>query len=162
MIAVLYDVDSELRAVTVFAWFMLFLVLRRIGILVFSGLKGDRSQPNDRPPEDTKIMPEEAGAALSRGQETWTAQKRAGRTMDNDTENDILFVPLLLALAFSPIPATTRRIICYAAVYAFSRFVYAVSYLGGFQPWRSVMFSLTLLTTLVLALDLSIASAIAE
>jgi uncharacterized MAPEG superfamily protein len=153
------SVDT-IQASTVFAWFMLIMVLRRIVMLVVAGIAGrNKPLPPGRVPED-KI--------LKRGRVTppvtqtapmeFTKDVRVNKAITNDTENDTYFLILLLATAvFSDsLNGNCTRTIVYGTIYLFFRIFYAVAYIMALQPWRTLAFSFGLACTLACNLDLVI------
>jgi uncharacterized MAPEG superfamily protein len=155
------DVKS-IQSGTVFAWFMLVMVTRRIVILVIAGVAG-RHKPflaGSRPPEDKMLKNKDVDPWIITGitQLEFTKDVRANRIIGNDSENDTYFLVLLLATAvFSDdVSGSSTRTIVYGIVYLFARILYAVAYIMALQPWRTLAYSLGLLCTLVCNLDLVI------
>jgi uncharacterized MAPEG superfamily protein len=152
---------NTIQAGTVFAWFMLFMVLRRIAMLVIAGVarRGKPFPPGSRVPEDNKLRGEPVEVStVTPGQIEFTKDVRVNKTIGNDTENDTYFLILLLATALfsrNAIPDATRTIV-YGILYLFARICFAVAYIMALQPWRSVSFALGLAVTLACSLDLVI------
>jgi uncharacterized MAPEG superfamily protein len=143
---------------TVFAWFMLGMVLRRIAlIVVFSiGLRGNPIQPGSRAPEDypkgNKPSPNAPPPI------PFTLDMRANKVITNDSENDTYFLILLLATAVftDTVAHNTTRTIVYGVIYLVIRIVYAFAYIIGLQPWRTIIFTMGLACMLAINLDLVI------
>ena len=140
----------------VFAWFMLLIFVRRVVMLVIGGIAGRHRPflPGARPPEDRilkKAQPETT-------QIEFTKDIRVNKTISNDSENDPYFLILLLATAvFSDgISGSSTKTIVYGAIYLFARTFYAVAYIMGLQPWRTLAYCVGMLCTLVCSLDLVI------
>ena len=153
------DVNT-LQSGTVFAWFMLLMLLRRWVMLVVSGMaRRGKPLPADRVPEDRKLTGGQVAAGVP-DQVEFTKDVRVNKTISNDTENDTYFLILLLATAiFSDarsVDSNVIRTIVYGAIYLFARICYAISYIMGLQPWRSISFGLGFLCTLACSLDLVI------
>ncbi|CAF0897321.1 unnamed protein product [Adineta steineri] len=150
---------NTIQAGTVFAWFMLVVILRRIVMLGVSmaARRGKPFPPGTRPPEDNKLIGQPTTTTT---QHDFPRDVRVNRTINNDTENDPYFIILLLATAiFSDTAVSPRnctRTIVYGILYLFIRIVYAVAYIMALQPWRSIMFGLGLVLTLACSLDLVI------
>ncbi len=152
---------QTIQAVTVFAWFMLLMVIRRIILLIIAGVAGhNRPFPaGTRPPEDRMLkrgQVEQMPAGV--GQINYTKDIRVNKTISNDSENDIYFLILLLTTAgFSDMyNGDCVRTICYATIYLFFRILYAIAYILALQPLRSIAFYFGLACTLACNLDLVI------
>jgi uncharacterized MAPEG superfamily protein len=152
---------NTIQAGTVFAWFMLAMILRRIVMLVVAGIAGRNRPfpPGTRVPEDQmmkkgQVEPSTTGTTPV----VFTKDVRVNKTIGNDTENDTYFLILLLATAvFSDsVNGDCTRTIVYGAIYLFFRILYAVAYIMGLQPWRSITFTFGLACTLACSLDLVI------
>ncbi|CAF0856824.1 unnamed protein product [Adineta steineri] len=146
---------------TVFAWFMLFMVLRRIVLLVVAGIAGrGKPLPPGRVPEDyrSRGKPVETTTTAASNPADFPPNVRVNRTIGNDTENDTYFLILLLATAVFSDSANGNviRTIVYATIYLFARICFAITYIIGLQPWRSLCFGLGLACTLACSLDLVI------
>src|SRR5262245_27085662 len=105
---------------TVFAWFMLVMVVRRIvilGVALVTG-RGKPFPPGTRVPEDNRLRggPVEISPVGS-GLIEFTKDVRANKTIGNDSENDTYFLVLLLATAeFSDsVSGNVTRTIVYGA-----------------------------------------------
>lgn len=146
---------------TVFAWFMLVLVLRRVVMLVIAGIvrRGKPFPSGARPPEDRKLDGRNAETTIViPGQIEFTKDVRVNKTIGNDSENDPYFLILLLATAvFSDrVVGHSSRTIAYGIIYLVIRIFYAVAYIMALQPWRSIAFAFGLALTLACSLDLVI------
>ncbi len=143
---------------TVFAWFMLAMVLRRIAlIVVFNiGLRSHPFRPGTRAPEDNpnrnKPSPNSPPTV------PFTIDVRANKVITNDAENDTYFLILLLATAVftDTLTGNTTRTIVYGVIYLVIRIIYAFMYILGLQPWRTMIFTMGLACTLAISLDLVI------
>ena len=153
---------NTIQASTVFAWFMLMMLLRRVILLVVAGIAGrNKPFPPGRVPEDKMLKrgqvvttPADVAAAPT----AFTKDVRVNKTITNDTENDTYFLILLLATAaFSDsLNGDCVRTIVYAAIYLFFRILYAVAYVMALQPWRTLSYFCGMLCTLACNLDLVI------
>ena len=146
---------------SVFAWFMLAMLVRR-GVLIalFNvGIRGHPLPPGSRVPEDNPRRRERTEAS-SEGPAPidFTLDMRVNKTITNDSENDAYFLILLLATAaFSDsVSGNATRTIVYSVIYLFIRICYAVVYLVGLQPWRTILFASGLSCTIACNLDLVI------
>jgi uncharacterized MAPEG superfamily protein len=151
---------NTIQAGTVFAWFMLIMVLRRIVLIVIIGIAG-RNRPflPGRVPEDKFLKRGQVIAPTADvGPVVYTKDVRANKTINNDSENDTYFLILLLATAVFSDSANGNciRTIVYGTIYLFFRIFYAVAYIMALQPWRTLAFSLGLACTLACNLDLVI------
>ena len=151
---------TTIQSGTVFVWFMLLMLLRRWFMLGVSGIsRRGKPLPAGRAPEDKKLTGGQV-APDAQNQVEFTKDVRVNKTISNDTENDTYFLILLLATAvFSDGPSgngNVIRTIVYGAIYLFARICYAISYIMGLQPWRSLCFGLGFLCTLACSLDLVI------
>lgn len=146
---------------TVFAWFMLGMVLRRV-VLVAIFNRSIRAKPipvGTRVPEDIKRQRQEVeGLNTEPARIEFSTDMRVNKTITNDTENDIYFLILLLATAVFSDAASgnATRTIVYGAVYLFIRICYAVAYIKALQPWRTILFAIGLNCTVACNLDLVI------
>ena len=152
---------NTIQAGTVFAWFMLVMVLRRVVMLVVAlvAQRGKPIPPGSRVPEDNKLRGGNAEVStVTPGQIEFTKDVRVNKTISNDSENDPYFLILLLATAaFSDTPAlNSTRTIVYGIIYLFVRICYAVAYIMALQPWRTILFGFGLAVTLACSLDLVI------
>jgi glutathione S-transferase len=144
---------------TVFAWFMLGMVLRRaILILVFNiGIRGHPFQPGSRVPEDdpNKNKPTSKNAPQPI---EYTLDMRVNKVITNDAENDTYFLILLLATAVftDTLSGNTTRTIVYGVIYLVIRIIYAFMYIMGLQPWRTIVFAMGITCTVACNLDLVI------
>jgi uncharacterized MAPEG superfamily protein len=153
---------NTIKAGTVFAWFMLFMILRRVVMLIVAGIarRGKPFPPGSRVPEDIKLR---GGGNVevtteTSGQVEFTKDVRVNKTIGNDSENDPYFLILLLATAvFSDTESrNSTRTIVYGLIYLVARIFYAVAYIMALQPWRSILFGVGLAATLACSLDLVI------
>jgi uncharacterized MAPEG superfamily protein len=151
---------TTIQAGTVFAWFMLVMVIRRIVMLVVAGIAGrNRPFPPGRVPEDKilkrgQVEPSTTGNIHG----DFSKDVRVNKTINNDSENDTYFLILLLATAVFSDSANGNctRTIVYGAIYLFFRIFYAVAYILALQPWRSLAFTFGLACTFACSLDLVI------
>ncbi|CAF0781744.1 unnamed protein product [Adineta steineri] len=145
---------------TVFAWFMLVVILRRTVMLAvaMSARRGKPFSPGSRPPEDNKLIGKQTTVVTDTYSPVeFIKDVRATKTINNDTENDPYFFILLLATAISDSASQNcTRTIVYSILYLFIRIAYAVTYIMALQPWRSMMFAFGLALTLACSLDLVI------
>lgn len=151
---------NTIQSGTVFAWFMLLMVIRRIVLLIIAGIAGyNKPFTADRVPEDRILK---RGRVASSTSETthgnFNAAVRVNKTIGNDSENDTYFLILLLSTAaFSDTSnGDCVRTIVYGTIYLFFRIFYAVAYIMGLQPWRSIAYYFGLACTLACNLDLVI------
>ena len=152
---------NTIQSGTVFAWFMLMMLIRRLAIIIIGVIAGRNRAfpPGSRVPEDKMFR---KGQAQTSTPETpnieFTKDVRANKTITNDTENDTYFLILLLAIAvFSDWQSDNSiRTIVYGTIYLSIRILYAVAYIMGLQPWRSLIFLLGFACTLACNLDLVI------
>ncbi|CAF0896911.1 unnamed protein product [Adineta steineri] len=147
---------TTIQSGTVFAWFMLLMVLRRVVMLVVAGVAArGKPRPPGRVPEDYRSRGNPAEIPV---QPEFTKDMRVNKTITNDTENDTYFLILLLATAYFSDPSNGNviRTIVYGAIYLFARICFAIAYIMGWQPWRSLCFALGLACTLACSLDLVI------
>jgi uncharacterized MAPEG superfamily protein len=152
---------NTIEAGTVFAWFMLVMILRRIVMLVVAGIarRGKPFPPGTRVPEDNKLRRGNVEATTEvPGQIEFTKDVRVNKTIVNDSENDPYFLILLLATAAFSDSANGNciRTIVYGILYLFIRVLYAVAYIMALQPWRTVIYTFGLALTLACSLDLVI------
>jgi uncharacterized MAPEG superfamily protein len=151
---------NTIQAGTVFAWFMLIMVLRRIAMLVVAGIAGrNRPFPSDRVPEDrilkrVQIEPPTTGTVHG----SFSKDVRVNKAIKNDSENDTYFLILLLATAAFSDSANGNciRTIVYGVIYLFFRIFYAVAYIMALQPWRTIAYYFGFACTLACNLDLVI------
>ena len=154
------DVNS-IQSGTVFAWFMLIMVVRRVAMLVVAGFarRGKPFLPGSRVPEDSKLRGGQVDVSpVGIDHNEFAKDVRVNKTINNDSENDTYFLILILATAaFSDsVSRNATRTIVYGAIYLFARLFYAVAYIMALQPWRSLLFALGLACTLACSLDLVI------
>jgi uncharacterized MAPEG superfamily protein len=152
---------TTIKPGTVFAWFMLVMVIRRIVMIFLAIIARGRKPfpPGTRVPEDNTLRGTQVQTStVEPGQIEFTKDVRVNKTIGNDTENDTYFLVLLLATAvFSDtVSGNTTRTIVYGAIYLFARILYAVVYIMALQPWRTVLFTVGLICTLACNLDLVI------
>jgi len=144
---------------TVFAWFMLGMVLRRaILILLFNiGIRWHPLQPGSRVPEDGPKRNKPISVDTPRPIE-YTLDMRVNKIITNDAENDTYFQILLLATAVftDTLSGNTTRTIVYGVIYLFIRIIYAIMYILGLQPWRTIVFAMGMTCTIACNLDLVI------
>ncbi|CAF1466714.1 unnamed protein product [Rotaria sordida] len=146
---------------TVFAWFMLMMVIRRIVMLVVGGIAGRNRPfpPGSRVPEDKIFKKSQVDTStVETDNNEFTKNVRVNKTIGNDTENDMYFLILLLATAiFSDgSSGNSTRTIVYGLIYLVARICYAVAYIMALQPWRTLVYALGLACTLACSLDLVI------
>ncbi|CAF1341822.1 unnamed protein product [Adineta steineri] len=130
------------------------MVLRRVVMLVVAGVAArGKPRPPGRVPEDYKTKRKSVGTPI---QNRFTKDVRVNKTINNDSENDTYFLILLLATAvFSDTSnGNVIRTIVYGAIYLFARICFAIAYIMGWQPWRSIFFAIGLACTLACSLDL--------
>lgn len=152
---------NTIQPATVFAWFMLVLVVRRIVLIAILAIAGrSKPLPAGRVPEDRifKKGHQTGPAVIDAAPAIITTDARANKVIGNDAENDTYFLILLLATAaFSDsVNGDCVRTIVYGSIYLFIRIVYAVVYILGLQPWRTIFFFLGICCTLACNLDLVI------
>ena len=149
---------QSIQAGTVFAWFMLLMVLRRIVLIIIVGIAGRHRpiQPG-RVPED-KFLKSGQVAPTDHVAQIFSKDLRANKTINNDSENDTYFLILLFATVTlsDSLNGNCVRTIVYGVLYLFFRLCYAVTYVLGLQPWRTLAFFLGLACTLACNLDLVI------
>jgi uncharacterized MAPEG superfamily protein len=151
---------NSIQSGTVFAWFMLLIVIRRIVMLIVAGISEyNKPFPADRVPED-KILKRSRVSSMAPEaiHGNFNTSVRVNKTIGNDTENDTYFLILLLSTAaFSDSSnGNCVRTIVYGTIYLFFRIFYAVAYIMALQPWRSIAFYFGLACTLACNLDLVI------
>jgi uncharacterized MAPEG superfamily protein len=143
---------------TVFAWFMLGMVLRRaVLIVIFNiGINGHPFQPGSRVPEDDPNRKKQTPTSPPPVQ--FTLDMRVNKVITNDAENDTYFLILLLATAVftDTLSGNTTRTIVYGVIYLVIRIIYAFMYIIGLQPWRTICFAMGLTCTVACNLDLII------
>jgi uncharacterized MAPEG superfamily protein len=154
------NVDT-IKSGTVFAWFMLCMIIRRVVILIVAGITGHNKPfpPGSRVPEDKILKRNQvAPVAIETTHVEFSKEVRVNKTIGNDSENDTYFLILLLATAVYSDDASdeSTRTIVYGAIYLFFRIFYAVAYIMALQPWRTIAYCFGLLCTLVCNLDLVI------
>jgi uncharacterized MAPEG superfamily protein len=152
---------NTIQSGTVFAWFMLLMVLRRIIMLIIAGISGyNKPFPPDRVPEDKILKRGRVASTTSDAVHAdFNASVRVNKTIGNDTENDTYFLILLLSTAaFSDASGNGNciRTIVYGTIYLYFRIIYGLAYIMGLQPWRSIIFYCGLACTLACNLDLVI------
>ncbi|CAF1415058.1 unnamed protein product [Rotaria magnacalcarata] len=133
------DINS-IKPGTVFAWFMLVLIVRRIVLIVMLIVTKQKTSPG-LPPPDTSDRPTRINGAIR-----------------NDSENDAYFLILYLGTAiFSySVNADIVRMIVYGAVYLTTRSIHSVMFILALQPHRMLAFLFGLLCTFAMSLDLVI------
>ena len=146
---------------TVFAWFMLGMLLRRaVLIAIFNvSIRGKPLQPGARVPEDNPKRKERVQSSTTEPPPIeFTTDMRVNKTITNDSENDTYFLILLLATAIYSDggSGTAVRTIVYGVIYLFIRICYAAIYIIGLQPWRTILFASGLTCTIACNLDLVI------
>jgi len=146
---------------TVFAWFMLGMVLRRaVLIAVFNiAISGQPFRPGSRVPEDDPNRNKQTSKSTNAPAPIeFTTDMRVNKAITNDAENDTYFLILLLATAIFTDTASgnTTRTIVYGVIYLVLRICYAVIYIIGLQPWRTIVFAMGLTCTAACNLDLVI------
>ncbi|CAF0925910.1 unnamed protein product [Adineta steineri] len=146
---------------TVFAWFMLVVILRRIVMLAvaMSAKRGKPFPPGSRPPEDNKLIGKQTTVVTDTSSPIeFTKDIRVTKMINNDIENDPYFFILLLATAIFSDSASQNctRTIVYSILYLLIHIAYAVTYIMVLQPWRSMMFAFGLPLTVACSLDLVI------
>jgi uncharacterized MAPEG superfamily protein len=151
---------NSIQAGTVFAWFMLMMLLRRLVLLTVLAVTG-RNKPllPTRVPEDRVLNRRPVVAPTTdTAPIVFTKDIRVNRVIHNDAENDTYFIILLLATAFFSDNFNPDRVrtIVYGAIYLFFRILYAVAYIMALQPWRTLAFFLGMFCTLACSLDLVI------
>ena len=159
---------NTIQSGTVFAWFMLVTVLRRVVMLIVAGVaqRGKPFPPGSRVPEDNILRRGhvEPTTTTTSNPIEFTKDVRVNKTINNDSENDPYFLILLLATAvFSDIPAhRSTRTIIYGLIYLVARILYAVTYIMALQPWRTIVYTVGLAVTLACSLDLVITTSLRE
>ena len=149
---------------TVFAWFMLIMVLRRIVLIIVIAIAGrNRPAHAGRVPEDRFLKRRQVATTTTTATTenlplVFSKDVRANKVINNDSENDTYFLILLLATAIfsDPRNGDCIRTIVYGATYLFLRIFYAVAYIFALQPWRTLTFFLGLACILACNLDLVI------
>jgi len=154
---------NTIQAGTVFAWFMLGMVLRRVVMLGIAlvARRGKPFPPGSRVPEDNKLRGgnvEVTTTATTSDQSEFTKDVRVNKTINNDSENDTYFLILLLATAVFSDRESGRstKTIIYGLIYSVARICYAVAYIMALQPWRTIIFTVGSAVTLTYSLDLVI------
>ena len=150
---------NSIQSGTVFAWFMLVMVIRRIVILFVAAVSAhDKPFPaGSRVPEDKILKSKNVHPWMFETTQTeFTKDVRANKIFGNDSENDTYFLILLLATAvFSDnVSGSSTRTIVYSTVYLFARIFYAIAYIIALQPWRTLAYYLGFFCTLACSLDL--------
>ena len=121
--------------------------------------RGKPFPPGSRVPEDNKLTRGNAGSmATTSDQIEFTKDARVNKTITNDSENDTYFLILLLATAVFSNGGThpSTKTIVYGLIYLVARSCYAVAYIMGLQPWRTIIFTVGMAITLTCSLDLVI------
>lgn len=144
---------------TVFAWFMLCMVIRRIVLVTLSAIIGFHRpfEPGTRAPEDRMLKAKDTQATMDDVPAvSFTKDIRINRAIHNDAENDPLFFSLLLATAVASDNVTepSTRVIVYGSIYLFARMAHAFTYTMALQPWRTIALFVSVLCTLACSLDL--------
>lgn len=154
---------NSIQPSTVFAWFMLIMVIRRIILIIIIGIAGrNRPVQPGRVPEDRFLKRGQVATTTTTTGEgvppVFSKDVRANRVINNDAENDTYFLILLFATAIfsDPVNGDCIRTIVYGAVYLFLRIFYALAYIFALQPWRTLTFFLGLACTLACNIDLVI------
>lgn len=128
----------SIRVGTVFAWFMLILMIRRITLVVMLVIIGMKK-----------------GSAKSNNDDVI---ERINGCLTNDSENDTYFLILYLGTAiysYSLNPDLVRMIV-YGSIYLFARIMHSTMYVAGIQPARTLCYLVGLLCTFAMNLDLVI------
>lgn len=100
----------------------------------------------------TTLNPEDAAAFKSDLVATEPeAVARVLRAHRNTTDNTLPFLFVALVLVMAGPSALEAQILLYGFMAA--RVLYSVCYLGGVQPWRSLMYGLSVLFALATAID---------
>ncbi len=146
---------------TVFAWFMLCMMLRRGVMIALFNIAGHGKpfKPGTRVPEDdSEYKKRKQHSTEESGYIEFTTDMRVNKVITNDAENDTYFLILLLATAiFSDAQSgTCTRTIVYGVIYLFLRICYAIIYIIGLQPWRTIIFAMGMTCTIACNLDLVI------
>jgi uncharacterized MAPEG superfamily protein len=152
---------KTIQSGTVFAWFMLFMVLRRVVMLAVAivARRGKPFPPGSRVPEDNKLRGRNVEVTTTTSdQNEFTKDVRVNKTINNDSENDTYFLILLLATAFFSDGGSGRstKTIIYGLIYLVARTCYAIAYIMALQPWRTIIFAVGAAVTLACSLDLVI------
>ena len=160
VLLIMVDVTT-INPATVFAWFMLGMLLRRfVLIAIFNvSIRGRPLRPGTRVPEDAARSKRRVDDVTPETQPIeFSTDERVNKTITNDSENDTYFLILLLATAVFSDTATgsATRTIVYGVIYLVVRVMYAVAYLRGLQPWRTILFAMGLTCTAACNLDLII------
>mgnify|MGYP001039041465 CR=1 FL=1 len=145
-----------IQAATVFAWFMLLMLIRRLVLLIFISITKRQTSDSSTSKTVRRGQVEPSTTAVNRTEST--VDMRVNRIIGNDSENDTYFLILLLSTAaFSDsVNGDCVRTIVYAVIYLFVRIVYAIVYALGLQPWRTLVFYFAFACTLACNLDLVI------
>lgn len=154
---------NTIQAITVFAWFMLIMIIRRIIMFIIAGIVArNKPLPLDRAPEDRilargRIEPTAIANAVNINGD-FNKIVRVNKVITNDTENDTYFLILLLATAtFSDIAnGNCIRTIVYSTIYLFFRILYAIAYIMALQPMRTIVFYISFACILACNIDLVI------
>jgi len=146
---------------TVFAWFMLGMVLRRaVLIAIFNiGINGQPFRPGSRVPEDDPNRNKQTTISTNAPAPIqFTLDMRVNKVITNDAENDTYFLILLLATAVftDSLSGNATRTIVYGVIYLVIRICYAIIYIIGLQPWRTIVFAMGITCTVACNLDLVI------
>lgn len=154
------SVDTIL-SYTVFAWFMLAMVVRRIILLTFAAING-RYRPTldlTQVPEDNIMKPKDLRTPIQEiGSVVYNKELRTNRVIGDDTENDIYFLILLLATAIvsDNVSDPCTRTIVYGVIYLIARTMFTLCYILALQPWRTMFSIITHACTLACSIDLVI------
>lgn len=152
---------TTIQSYTVFAWFMLLMVLRRVVLTILAIIVGYHRPfvPGSRVPEDRMLKPKDLQANFNDvAQTSFTKDVRINKVFHNDSKNDLHFFILLLAtaVAATDVADPSTRTIVYGVIYFVTRVFYAIAYVFGWQPWRTIALTIGLLCTLAISLDLVI------
>jgi uncharacterized MAPEG superfamily protein len=146
---------------TVFAYFMLGKILRRVVLIAIFNIAGYGKpfQPGTRVPEDDSQQRKRVESSTTEPpQVEFTMDARVNKTITNDAENDTYFLILLLTTAsFSDsVSGNVIQTIVYGVFYLFIRICYAVAYIEALQSWRTILFATGLTCIVACNLDLVI------
>lgn len=147
---------------TVFAWFMLVLVVRRfvLVVMLIVTFRQNPPKPGARAPEDAprKVEHQNNSTAAVQPPNDFDRAARINAAIRNDSENDAYFLILYLGTAifsYSLNPDVVRMIV-YGAIYLAARITHSFMYLLALQPFRSMSYMVGLLCTFAMSLDLVI------
>lgn len=150
---------NTILSYTVFSWFMLLMIVRRIVLVSFAAINSRyRASPDiTKVPEDMIMKPKELQTPIqSIGSVVYSKELRSNLVITDDAENDPYFLLVLLATAIvsDNVSDPCTRTIVYGTVYFAARFSYTVCYVLGFQPWRTLCYVAGLMCTFACSLDL--------